>query len=76
TEAGPEGLLTGKRAVVALASGGTQMGSEVDFATGYLRFVLSFIGITDVEFVAADRMAVDPQGAVKAAEAAVDRLAA
>lgn len=52
-ETGPKGLLEGKRAIVALASGGTPVGSDADFATGYLRHVLGFIGITDVQFVAA-----------------------
>ena len=54
TENGPEGLLTGKRAIVTFASGGTQIGSDYDFASGYLRHVLGFIGITDVSFVTKD----------------------
>ena len=74
TENGPEGLLTGKRAIVAMASGGTQMGSEIDFATGYLRFILGFIGITDVEFVNADRLAMDAEGSIADALAKVEAL--
>jgi FMN-dependent NADH-azoreductase len=57
TEQGPVGLLTGKRAYLAVASGGTPVGSAIDFATGYLRHVLGFLGITEVEVVAADRVA-------------------
>ncbi|MCU9847869.1 NAD(P)H-dependent oxidoreductase [Defluviimonas sp. WL0024] len=76
TEKGPEGLLTGKRAIVALSSDGTKMGSEIDFASGYLRHMLGFFGIADVEFIAADRMVFDPEATLKAAEAEVDRLAA
>ncbi|ETX15379.1 FMN-dependent NADH-azoreductase [Roseivivax halodurans JCM 10272] len=76
TEAGPEGLLTGKRAVIAVTSGGTETGSEIDFATGYVRHMLSFIGITDVEMVSADRLALDAEGTLANAEAQVDRLAA
>ena len=53
TENGPEGLLTGKKAYVVVPSGGVPVGSEVDFATPYLRHALAFIGITDVEFVGA-----------------------
>jgi FMN-dependent NADH-azoreductase len=45
TEQGPVGLLTGKRAYLAVASGGTPVGSAIDFATGYLRHVLGFLGI-------------------------------
>ncbi|MEP5154925.1 NAD(P)H-dependent oxidoreductase [Planktotalea sp.] len=56
-ENGPVGLLTGKKAIIAFASGGTVIGSDIDFASGYLRHVLAFIGITDVEFVTKDSIA-------------------
>lgn len=75
-ENGPKGLLRNKRAIVALSSDGTRMGSEIDFASGYVRHMLGFFGITDVEFVAADRMVFDPDQTLKAAEAQVDALAA
>ena len=55
TAEGPKGLLERKKAYVVVASGGTQVGSEIDFATPYLRHVLGFVGITDVEFVSAER---------------------
>jgi FMN-dependent NADH-azoreductase len=55
TENGPEGLLRHKRAYLVVASGGVSVGSETDFATGYLRHLLGFLGITEVEIVAADR---------------------
>jgi FMN-dependent NADH-azoreductase len=58
TENGPEGLLRGKRAYLAVASGGTAVGSAIDFATGYLRHVLGFLGIEEVEIVAADQAMV------------------
>lgn len=56
TDKGPVGLLDGKRAVILVASGGTKVGSNIDFATPYLRHVLGFIGITDVEIIAADQL--------------------
>ena len=55
TEYGPEGLLTGKKAYILAASGGTEVGSAIDFATPWLKFVLGFLGIADVEVIAADR---------------------
>jgi FMN-dependent NADH-azoreductase len=55
TENGPEGLLKGKRAYLLMASGGVAVGSAADFASGYLRQVLGFLGITDVEIIAADQ---------------------
>lgn len=67
---GPEGLLTGKRAVLALASGGVEAGSAYDFATGYLRHVLGFLGITDVEVVAADKLMSDESRKTAALDAA------
>lgn len=74
SETGPRGLLEGKRAIVSVASGGTQMGSEIDFATGYLKHVLGFIGIDDVVFVAADQLMIDAEASRAAAEAAVEAL--
>lgn len=74
TENGPEGLLSGKRAIIAFASGGTETGSSIDFASGYLRHILSFIGITDVEFVSADRLAVDAETAMKKAKEQIAAL--
>ncbi|MGJ8560016.1 MAG: FMN-dependent NADH-azoreductase [Litorimonas sp.] len=56
TENGPVGLLNGKRAVILAASGGTQVGSDIDFATPYLRNVLGFLGISDIEIIAADQL--------------------
>jgi FMN-dependent NADH-azoreductase len=76
TEAGPEGLLKGKRAIVALSSDGTKIGSEIDFASGYIRHMLGFFGITDVDFIAADQMVFGPEETLKKAEAQIDALAA
>lgn len=56
TPNGPVGLLKGKKAYVVIASGGTTLGSEIDFVTPYLRHVLGFIGIHDVEFVNKDNI--------------------
>ena len=67
TANGPEGLLTGKKAFVLVASGGTEIGSEIDFATGYLRHVLAFMGITDVSFIAADQQMIRGDSALTGA---------
>lgn len=76
TETGPRGLLTGKRAIVAYVSGGTQLGSDMDFASGYIRHILGFIGITEIEFISADQLAIDPETSLAAANRAVDQIAA
>lgn len=72
TENGPVGLLTGKKAYVVAASGGTEVGGAVDFATPYLRHVLGFIGIKDVTLIAADRQMVDAEAASIRAETALE----
>ncbi len=56
TENGPQGLLADKKAYVLATSGGTEVGSAIDFATPWLKFVLGFLGITEVEVIAADRV--------------------
>jgi len=76
TEAGPEGLLKGKRAILVVASGGTETGSDIDFATGYIRHVLSFIGITDVQMVTADRLMLDAKVTMEIAHQQIADLAA
>ncbi|WP_170561245.1 FMN-dependent NADH-azoreductase [Ruegeria atlantica] len=76
TESGPKGLLDGKRAVLAIASGGTEVGSEIDFATNYAKHVLGFIGIHEVEVIAADKMALDAETTLANAQKAVTQLAA
>ncbi|GGF56780.1 FMN-dependent NADH-azoreductase [Paracoccus acridae] len=76
TAEGPEGLLTGKRAIIAYSAAGTPMGSDLDHASGYIRFMLGFLGITDVDFVAADRLAMDREAGLARAQDALEKLAA
>lgn len=76
TDTGPKGLLSDKRAIIVAASGGTKVGSEIDFATGYLKFALGFIGIENTEIIAADQMALDAEASLAAANGAVVKLAA
>jgi FMN-dependent NADH-azoreductase len=75
TESGPEGLVTGKKAYALIASGGTPIGSEIDFLTPWLRHFLKFIGITDLEIIAADGISgVDGEEKIAAALNAIDAL--
>lgn len=74
TADGPVGLLAGKTAYVVVASGGTEVDGPIDFATGYLRHVLSFIGIRDVTVIAADALMKDADAALAKADAAIGRL--
>lgn len=77
TANGPEGLLTGKKAYIAIASGGTTVGSQIDFLSPWLTFFLGFLGIKDVEIVAADGiMGEGGEERIAAAHEQVERLAA
>ena len=48
---GPEGLLKDKKSYVILSSGGTQLGSNIDYVTEYMHHILGFIGIKDVTII-------------------------
>lgn len=75
TDTGPVGLLEGKRAIVAMASGGTVEGSDADYASDYMQHILGFIGITDVQIVFADAQQVQ-DGSLDAAKAEAAAIAA
>jgi FMN-dependent NADH-azoreductase len=77
TATGPEGLLTGKKAYLAIASGGTPVGSDIDFMSRWLTFFLCFLGIADVDIVAADAiMGEGGEAKIAAAQDAAIGLAA
>ena len=71
TENGPVGLLEGKKAVLAIASGGTPVGADFDFMSSWLKFFLGFLGIHDVQIVAAAGT-MGPDGEDKVAKAHAD----
>jgi FMN-dependent NADH-azoreductase len=74
TETGPKGLLEGKKAYVVIASGGVPVDSPVDFATPYLRHALAFIGITDVEVIAAEQLNSKAEESIDAARVRIAEL--
>jgi FMN-dependent NADH-azoreductase len=77
TENGPQGLATGKRVIVASSRGGVYSSGPaagLDFQENYLRAVLGFIGITDVEFVRAEGVSMSAEHKVKAIASARDSI--
>jgi len=77
SEAGPKGLLTGKRVIVIESRGGLYSegpAQAVDFQEPYLRQLLGFIGLTDVTFVHAEKVAFGPEARDQAITGAVARL--
>jgi FMN-dependent NADH-azoreductase len=74
TEQGPEGLLKGKKVYLIVATGGTAVGGAIDFATPWLKHVLAFLGITDVEVIAAERQMIQGDAARAQARARIAAL--
>lgn len=74
TENGPVGLLKDKKAYVVISSGGTKVGSEIDFFTPWMKHFLKFIGITDVEFIAADQLMSDDGTKLQLVKNQIDEL--
>ena len=56
----PEGLLENKKTFVVMASGGTAVGSDIDMASTYLKFVLGILGLSDVIII--DSSKIDQTG--------------
>ena len=75
TAAGPEGLMTGKKAIVIESRAGFYSageGAAMDGQEPHIRILLGFMGITDVTFIRAEKLAFGPE----AAEAAIADAAA
>jgi FMN-dependent NADH-azoreductase len=75
TEQGPAGLLTGKKVYVFAARGGIYAGTPLDTQTSYVRDFLRFLGMTDVQFIYAEGLAISPQSAQAAIAKAVADIA-
>ncbi len=58
TEKGPEGLLKGKKVYVALTRGGQYRNTPSDTQVPYLKTIFTFLGLTDVQFVYAEGLAM------------------
>jgi FMN-dependent NADH-azoreductase len=77
-EGGPKGLLTDKRAIVVLSRGGFYSDGPakgLDSQEPHLRTLLWFMGITDVTFIRAERLALGAQSVETALAAATNEIA-
>ncbi|MGO4999351.1 FMN-dependent NADH-azoreductase [Oceanisphaera sp. W20_SRM_FM3] len=74
TEQGPVGLLGIKRAFIITASGGTPVGSEMDFASRYLEHICKFIGIGEVFHIDASGSKGTPEQVIAQGKRQVDVL--
>ncbi|WP_218765148.1 FMN-dependent NADH-azoreductase [Vibrio parahaemolyticus] len=75
TENGVQSLIEGKKAIVVTTRGGIHKDSPTDNVTPYLRTVLGFVGITDVEFVYAEALNMGEDAASKGISDAQSQLA-
>ncbi len=66
TEKGAEGLLKNKKVYVALTRGGIYRDTPNDSQVPYLKTVLGFLGMTDVQFVYAEGLAMGAEAEQKA----------
>ena len=79
TATGPEGLLKGKKVYVALTRGGQYRNTPNDSQVPYLKTLFAFLGMTDVQFVYAEGLAMGPdalQNGLASAHAQIEELLA
>lgn len=79
TETGPKGLIEGKRAVLVSTRGGVHKGGVTDHVVPYLKTVLGFIGIDDVDTVYAEALNMGPEAneqGINSAKQTIDQLVA
>jgi FMN-dependent NADH-azoreductase len=76
TENGPQGLVNNvKKTIVTAARGGLYKGTPKDTQTAYLKDVLGFIGIENVEFVYAEALSMgEKESAVQQAQQDIDAI--
>jgi FMN-dependent NADH-azoreductase len=75
TASGPEGLLKGKKVYIALTRGGQYRNTPADTQVPYLKMVLSFLGMTDIQFVYAEGLAMGPEAEQQALASARTQIA-
>jgi len=76
TEHGSKGLLGGRRAILVLARGGLYSNGPLrgfEHEESYLRSVLAFLGITDIETILIEGVGLGPDAAERAVDAAMKR---
>lgn len=74
TENGVQGLIEGKKAVVITTRGGIHKDAPQDIVTSYLKTILGFIGVTDVEFAYAEALNMGDENKEKGLDSAKQQL--
>jgi FMN-dependent NADH-azoreductase len=76
TATGPIGLIEGKKVYAVLTRGGVYRDQPHDTQVPYLRQTLGFLGMTDIEFIYAEGLAMGPDAEAKALASARSEIAA
>ena len=74
---GPKGLITGKKVYIVLASGGiysARAAVKMDHGVPYLRSVLGFLGMTDVEVIRVEGVGMGEDATIAALDKATARI--
>ena len=73
-DSGPEGLLKDKKSYVILSSGGTQLGSNIDYVSDYMHHILGFIGIKDVTIIDSSGIGRNESKVIADAHSVIDSI--
>ena len=79
TAKGPEGLVKGKKVYLVMARGGVYSEGptqQFNFQDTYLRAVLPFIGLTDIELITVEGVGFGPEAADRAVGSALAEVSA
>ena len=68
------GLLENKKVYLVITSGGTKIGSKEDYLTPWLKHILNFFGIKNIQTISADQMSIDYEKSIKDAEKQIDNI--
>tara|TARA_B100001059_G_scaffold178413_1_gene179039 strand:+ start:82 stop:666 length:585 start_codon:yes stop_codon:yes gene_type:complete len=68
------GLLENKKVYLVITSGGTKIDSKEDYLTPWLKHVLNFFGIKNIETISADQMSIDYEKSIKDAEEQIENI--
>jgi Acyl carrier protein phosphodiesterase len=76
TADGPEGLTAIDNAYIVVATGGTPIGSDMDFASGYVAHICRFIGVRNVHIIDASGSKRKTDEILAAARQQIEKLVA
>jgi FMN-dependent NADH-azoreductase len=73
-ENGSNGLVSGKKVYLAVSRGGNYLGMPEDYQLPYLQYVLSFLGMTDIEVIVAEGMDMGADSQVRGMDSAYGKI--